>query len=139
MFGAKLRWNGDQNRGTIGLDDDMQLLVFQEARSITGCFRMTDLGALAMDSELRPAMENRLRQFGLRLLSPPQGNQVRELVGAASGVRKRLECAFGYSGRTEISVLLEEPESFDADLLQGEEAYDAERAALARVLDTAAR
>jgi len=40
---------------TIGWANDIQLLANQEARTITGCFRISNLGALAMESELRPA------------------------------------------------------------------------------------
>jgi hypothetical protein len=57
---------------------------------------MTNLGALAMESGLRPAaaqLENRQRRYGLRLLSLPQGSQAREVVGAAS-VIKAGDCAW---------------------------------------------
>jgi len=57
-----------------------------------------------MGSGLRPAaaqLQNRLRQFRLRLLSLPQGDQTKEVVCAASGIRQRL-CALGYSSGTEV-------------------------------------
>jgi hypothetical protein len=84
--------------------NEIQLLVNQEARAVTGCFRTTNLGTLAMESGLRPAaaqLENRLRRYVLRLLSLPQGSQAKEVVGAGSATGKRLERALGYAGRME--------------------------------------
>jgi hypothetical protein len=78
-----------------------------------------------MESRLRLAatqLENRQRRYGLRLLSLPQGSQAREVVGAASAFGKRLESALGYSGRTETTVPLEDPEAFDAVTIKEEEA-----------------
>jgi len=68
-----------------------------------GCFRTTNLGALSMESDLRVAttqLENRLRRFGLRLLSLPQGDQAREIVGAPTEIRRRLTNALASAGRT---------------------------------------
>jgi len=125
MFGSELWWMGDQVWGTIGQEKELQLLINQEGRATTGCFRTTNLGALAMESGLRPAvaqLENRQRRFGLRLLSLPKGDQAREIVGLPTAVGRRLENALGYSGRMESTVLLAEPETLDAELLQKEEA-----------------
>jgi len=119
MFGAELWWEGTEKRGTIGRANELQLLVNQQARATTGCFRTTNLGILSMESGLRPAatqLENRQRRFGLRLLSLPQGSQAREVVGASSKIGKRLTTALSYTGRTESTVLLEDPETFDAEL-----------------------
>jgi hypothetical protein len=68
-----------------------------------------------MESGLRPAtaqLENRQRRFGLRLLGLLDGDQARELVGAASLIGKRLKNALVHRGRTETTVLLEEPEDW---------------------------
>jgi hypothetical protein len=78
MFGAELWWMGDQVHGTTGRAADLQILVNQQARVITGCFRTTNLGTLTMESGFRPAatqLESGQRWFGLRLLSLPQGDQ----------------------------------------------------------------
>jgi len=102
-----------------------QLLVNREARATTGCFRTTNLGAPSMSSGLRAAtaqLENRQRRFGLRLLSLPQGDQAREVVGAHTEIGRRLKNALAHGGQTERTVLLEEPETLDAELLQEEEA-----------------
>ena len=112
----------------------------REARATTGSFRTSNLGAPSMESGPRAAtaqLENRQRRFGLRLLSLPQGDQARELVGAPTAIVRRLVNALAYAGRTESTVLLEEPETLDAELLQ--EAYDVECAALARALESASR
>jgi len=124
MFGSELWWKGDHITGTKGRAEELQLLVNQEARATTGCFRTTSLGALSMESGLRAAttqLENRQRRFGLRLLSLPQGDQAREVVGAPTVIGRRLTNALAHSRRTERTVLLEEPDALDADVLQEEE------------------
>jgi len=78
-----------------------------------------------MESGLRAAtaqLETRQRQFGLRLLSLPQGDQTREIFGAPIAIDRRLTNALAHAGRTESTVLLEEPETLIAELLQEEEA-----------------
>jgi len=100
--------------------------VNKQARATTGCFRTTNRGALAMESGLRPAtaqLENRQRRFGLRLLSLPDGDQAREVVGARSGIGGRLKnaLALAHRGRTETTVLLEEPEALEAETIQEDE------------------
>ena len=67
-------------------------------------------------------LENRQRRFGLRLLSLPQGDQAREVVGAPTEIGRRLTNALAYVGRTENIVLLEDPETLDTELVQEEEA-----------------
>ena len=134
MFGAELWWKGDHVRGTMGQADELQLLVNQEARATTGCFRTTNLGTLSMESGLRAAtaqLEIRQRRFGLRLLSLPRGDQGRGIVGAKTAIGRRLTNALAHRGQTESTVLLEEPEILDAELRQEEEAEaraEAERA-----------
>jgi len=101
----------------------VQLLVNLEARTTTGYFWTTNLGALSMESGLRPAaaqLKNRQR-LGLRLLNYRRG-QAREMVGAPTAIGRRLTNALAYSGRMESRVLLEEQQTLDAELLQEEEA-----------------
>jgi hypothetical protein len=109
--------------GTTGRADELQLLV-NEGRAVTGCFRTTNFGVLAMESGLRPAaaqLENRTRRFGLRLRSLPQGDQAREVVGATSMIGKTLGNVLRSKGRTETIVLLEELEALDAETIQEDE------------------
>jgi hypothetical protein len=77
-----------------------------------------------MESGLRPAtaqLENRRRCYGLRLLSLPDGDQAREVVGPVSAIGKGLKNALAYRGRTETTVLLEEAETLDAETIQEDE------------------
>ena len=104
MYGTELWWKGAGKQGMTGGAEELQKLVNQEARAVTACFRTTNLGALAMESGLRPAeaqLDNRQRRFSARLLSLPQGSEAQKLVGAPSNIGRRLEEAIGYSGRTE--------------------------------------
>lgn len=51
-----------QSDGAKGGVEDVQKLVSQEARAVTGCFRTTNTDAHAMESDLPPAvalLENR--------------------------------------------------------------------------------
>jgi len=78
-----------------------------------------------MESGLRAAatqLENRQQRLGLRLLSLPQGDQARGIVGAPTEIGRRLTNILASAGRTESTILLEEPETLDAELLQEEEA-----------------
>jgi len=132
MFGAELWRKGGNIRGMTGHVEELQHLTNREARATTGAFRTTNLGALLMESGLRPAtnqLENRQRRFGLRLLSLPQGAIAREAVGASTAIGKRLSTALDRTWiETERTVLLEEPESFAAELIQ-EEWVEAKREA----------
>jgi ribonuclease HI len=126
MFGSELWWRGDTGGGTKGRAEELQKEVNKQARAVTGCFGTTNLGALAMESGLRPAtsqLENRQRIFGLRLLSLPDGDQAREVVGVRSGIGRRLKntLALAHRGRTETTVLLEDPETLDAETIQQDE------------------
>jgi ribonuclease HI len=126
MFGAELWWKGDKMQGTIERGKELQTLVNKQARAVTGCFGTTNLGALAMESGLRPAaaqLENRLRRYGLRLLSMPDGDQAREVVGARSGIGRRTKntLALAHRGKAETTILLEEPEALDAETTQEDE------------------
>ena len=100
MFGAELWWKGEGARGTVGRAGDLQLLVNRQAQATTGAFRTTNLGALSMESGLRPAtsqLENRQWRFGLHLLSLPRGEKARRIVGADMAIGKRLAAALQYT------------------------------------------
>jgi len=84
-------------------------------------------------------VEIRQWRFGLRPLSLPQGDQARVVVGAPTAIGRRLTNALADAGRTESTVLLEEPETLDAELLQEEEAEakaEAEKKRLGLVMFT---
>ena len=108
----------------MGQADELQWLVNLEAWATTGCFRTTNLGALSMESGLTVTtaqLKNRQRRFGLRLLSLPQGDRARVFVGAPIAIGRRFTDTLAYTGRTESIVLLEEPETLNAKILQEEE------------------
>jgi len=46
MYGSELWWQGEGKQGMRGGEDELQKLVGQEARAVTGCFRATNRGAL---------------------------------------------------------------------------------------------
>ena len=133
MFGAELWWKGGNVRGTTGRVEELQLLVNQQARATTGAFRTTNLGALSMESGLRPAsnqLENRQRRFGLRLLSLPQGDEARKVViGSSTAIGRRLKTALNRTWTsTEQTVLPEDAEPLNAELIQ-EDREEAKREA----------
>jgi ribonuclease HI len=124
MFGSELWWKGEGVERKR--EQELQVVVNKQARAVTGCFGTTNLGALAMESGLRPAtaqLENRQRRFGLRLLSLPDGDQAREVVGMRTGIGRRLKNALvlAHRGRTETTILLEEPEALDAETISEDE------------------
>jgi ribonuclease HI len=83
------------------------------------------MGALVTEAGLRRAaaqLDNRLRRYGLRLLSLPEGCQAKELLGAASGLGKRLKAALGYLGRTEEVVLQRLPMALEAAIIVEDQA-----------------
>jgi len=103
------------------------------ARAITGASRATNTGALSAEPGLLPAaaqLNNRKRRFAVRLISLPQGDQARELVGAASTLGSSLESFLGHPDRREETVLLESVEHLDTTTVVEDEArakYEAER------------
>jgi len=117
MYGIELWWKGKGKPGMSSGAGELQKLVNQEARAVTGRFRTTNLGALAMESGLRPAaaqLDNRQRRFAARLLSLPAGSEARGIVGAQSAIGRRLETSIGYSGRMEETKIMGKPEKIEA-------------------------
>ena len=52
LYGSELWWKGEAVRSTIGMANDLQKLVNQQARDVTGCFRSTNQGELMLESGL---------------------------------------------------------------------------------------
>jgi len=120
MYGSELWWRGEGKQGMASGAGELQKLVNLEGRGVTGCFRTTNQGALASEAGLRPAvaqLENRQRRFGARLLGLPEGEQARQVVGAPSGIGRRIETVLGYAGRTEEIVLPAVPEKIGAVII----------------------
>ena len=122
VYGSELWWKiGRQAKGRA---NEIQKLVNQEARAVTGCFRTTNAGVLALEAGLRPAeaqLDNRQRRYGIRLSGLPEGDHAKKLVGANSAVGRRLSEAIGYTGRLEHVTLLPAPEILDATTMVEEE------------------
>jgi len=132
MYGTEPWWKGTGNHGTRGGADDLQKLVHQEARAVTGCFRTANLGALMSEAELRPApvqVENRQRRYGLRLLGLPQGSLAKEVLKFPAGIGRRLVVALEHSGRTKATVLQSPPGALDGAALVVEDRIRAKETA----------
>jgi hypothetical protein len=123
-FGSELCWMGNGVEGTVRRAAGLQVLANRQARAVTGCFETINRGAPAMESGFWAAaaqLDNRHRRYGVQLLSQADGNQAREVVGAASEIRKRLKNALAHRGRTATTVLLEELEPLDAETIRDDE------------------
>jgi len=136
LYGSELWWKGEAVRGTIGMANDLQKLVNQQARNVTGCFRSTNQGELMLESGLRCAtslLNNRARRFALRLASLPQGDGAGEIIGGRSELGKRLTTWLGPDGTNdrERTVVCEE-ETLQAEIVVDERKKAMEEAATAR-------
>ena len=83
LYGSEVWWKGQKNRL-----EDIQRMVNQQAREITGCLRTTPIGPMVKEAGLRPAVslvENRQRRYGARLITLPTGHLARSILPA--GVR----------------------------------------------------
>jgi len=90
LYGAELWWEGQQNRA-----NEVQKILNEQGRRVTGCFRTTPQGALMNDAGLRPAnaiLNNRVRRYKMRQMMMPdatgggrmiemEGNMVRRVEG----------------------------------------------------------
>ena len=90
MFGAELWCKGDYVRGTMGQANELQLLVNREARATTGSFRTTNLGAQWNRDSGQRQRSWRIGSGGLGYDYLPQGDRVREVVGAPTAIGQRL-------------------------------------------------
>jgi len=72
LYGSELWWHGQQNRAY-----EVQVLLNEQGRRVTGCFRMTPQGALMNDVGLRLAtalLNNRVRRYKLRQMMMPDAH-----------------------------------------------------------------
>jgi ribonuclease HI len=82
LYGSEVWWKGQRNRL-----EDLQKMVNQQAREITGCLRTTPIGPLVKEAGLRPAIslvENRQRRYGTRILTLPKGHLARSILPAGA-------------------------------------------------------
>jgi len=69
LYGSELWWHGQKNRA-----QEVQALLNEQGRRVTGCFRTTPHGALMNDAGLRPAvalLNHRVRRNKLRQMMMP--------------------------------------------------------------------
>jgi len=82
LYGAELWWKGQQNRA-----NEVQQILNEQGRRVTGCFRTTPRGALMNDAGLRPAnaiLNNRVRRYKMRqmiMLDAAGGGRVIKMEG----------------------------------------------------------
>jgi len=82
LYGAELWWKGQQNRA-----NEVQKILNEQGRRVTGCFRTTPQGALMNDAGLRPAnaiLNNRVRRYKMRQMMMPDatgGGRMIEMEG----------------------------------------------------------
>jgi hypothetical protein len=70
------------------------MLLNEQGRKITRCFRTTPQGALMNDAGLRPAeamLNNRLRRYKLRQMKMPDGNGGAKMLTLDQGCLRRVE------------------------------------------------
>jgi ribonuclease HI len=78
LYGAELWWQGQKDR--LG---GIQLLINQQARTITGAFKTTPIGPLIREAALEPAeslLEGRQLGYTARILSLPRNQPTRQIL-----------------------------------------------------------
>jgi hypothetical protein len=64
LYGSELLWRGQKDRA-----HEVQKVLNEQGRRVTGCFRTTPQGALMNDAGLRPAealLNNQCQQYKMR-------------------------------------------------------------------------
>jgi len=89
LYGSELWWRGQENRA-----QEVQKLLNEQGRRVTGCFRTTPQGALMNDVGLRPAKalpNNRVRQYKLRQMMMPDVDGRGRMLEVRRNVLQRVE------------------------------------------------
>jgi len=69
LYGSEMWWRGQKNRA-----QEVQMMLNEQGRRVTGCYRTTPQGALMNNAGLRPAtglLNNRVRRYKLRQMMMP--------------------------------------------------------------------
>jgi hypothetical protein len=80
LYGAELWWDETKNHSRT---TDLQKLVNQQSRSITGLLRTTPIGLLVKEAGLRSAdsvLATRQRRYATRPIELPHGNLIGDAV-----------------------------------------------------------
>jgi len=89
LYGSELWWHGQGNRA-----QEVQKLLNDQGRRVTGCFRTTPQGALMNDAGLRPAkalLNNWVRRYKLRQMMMPDAQGEGRLLEIRRNVLQRVE------------------------------------------------
>jgi hypothetical protein len=89
LYGAELWWKGQNNRA-----HEVQMILNEQGRRVTGCFRTTPQGALMNDAGLRPAnaiLDNRIRRYKMRQMMMPDASGGGRMLEMEGNVVHRVE------------------------------------------------
>jgi len=89
LYGSELWWHGQENRA-----QEVQKLLNEQGRRVTGCFMTTPQGALMNDAGLRPAkalLNNRVRRYKLRQMMMPDAEGGGKMLEVQRNVLQRVE------------------------------------------------
>jgi ribonuclease HI len=89
LYGAELWWKGQKNKA-----HEVQVILNEQARRTTGCFRTTPQGALMNDAGLRPAnalLNNRVRRYKMRQMMMPDASGGGRMLEMEGNVVHRVE------------------------------------------------
>jgi len=89
LYGAELWWNGQKNRA-----QEVQQILNEQGKRVTGCFRMTPQGALMNDARLRPAnaiLNNWVRRYKMRQMMMPNASGGGRMIEMEGNVVRRVE------------------------------------------------
>jgi len=89
LYGFELWWHGQENRA-----QEVQRLLNEQGRRVTGCFKTTPQGALMNDAGLRPAkalLNNQVRLYKLRQMMMPDAQGGGRMLEIWRNVLQRVE------------------------------------------------
>jgi len=89
LYGVELWWKGQQNKA-----NEVQKILNEQGRRVTGCFKTTPQGALMNDAELRPAnaiLNNRVRRYKMRQMMMPDAAGGGKMIQMEGNVVRRVE------------------------------------------------
>jgi len=89
LYGSELWWRGQKDRAP-----EVQKVLNEQGRTVTGCFGTTPQGALMNDAGLRPAeplLNNRLRRYKVRRMMMPDFKGGGRMLETRGSVCQRVE------------------------------------------------
>jgi len=89
LYGAELWWKGQKNRA-----QEVQKILNEQGRRVTGCFRTTPQGALMNDAGIRPAtaiLNNQVRRYKMRQMMMPDAVGGGRMIAMEGNVVRRVE------------------------------------------------